>query len=102
MRAAKHIVEAHARAYENVKRVTGKPVGIIMSLAAVEPSRQEHEDVAELARTLYNYSVLDAITLGSSMITGSRNDLRDKVDWIGVNYYSRLLVKPSAAPASLT
>jgi beta-galactosidase len=32
------------------------------------------------------------------MITGSREDLRDKVDWIGVNYYSRLLVKPSKTP----
>jgi beta-galactosidase len=97
-RAAKHLVEAHVRAYENIKRITRKPVGIIVSLAAIEPIRQEYEDVAGLAKTLYNYSILDSITLGSSMITGSREDLRDKVDWIGVNYYSRLLVKPSKTP----
>ncbi|MFN4046510.1 MAG: beta-galactosidase BgaS, partial [Acidilobaceae archaeon] len=96
--AAKNLAEAHARAYEVIKRVSKKPVGLINSTSAVEPMSPEHSELAETAASIINYPILDAVTTGRSMIVGERRDLAGKLDWVGVNYYSRIMVKPDSSP----
>ncbi|MDM7274636.1 MAG: beta-galactosidase BgaS [Thermoprotei archaeon] len=96
--AAKNLAEAHARAYEAIKRISKKPVGLINATTAVEPISPDHAELAEIASSIINYPILDAVTTGKSMIIGERRDLAGKLDWIGVNYYSRTVIKPDTPP----
>ena len=94
MKAAKHLIEAHARAYDVLKRLTGKPVGLIYATAEIEPLKPEDREVAEAAYTQHNFAFIDAVHSGSSpLVGGERKDLARHVDWIGINYYSRLVVE---------
>ncbi len=95
LKAAKHLIEAHARAYDMLKKYTKKPVGIIYATSVIEPLAPEYRDVAEQAYRMQNFEFLDAIAFGKSSFIGERKDLEKHVDCIGVNYYSRLVVSPS-------
>ncbi|MEM2005318.1 MAG: beta-galactosidase BgaS [Zestosphaera sp.] len=92
--ALRNEVVAHARAYDILKEVSGKPVGVIQNFMCFEPSsmdRPEDASAAETASTMYNYLFLDSVTKGESMLASS-DSLRGRVDWIGVNYYTRMVV----------
>ena len=91
--AARNMAEAHARAYDAIKSIDGKPVGIIYVFTAFEPLDGGHEDAARAASEAFNYSFLDSITRGSSLLVGDRSDLKGRLDWLGVNYYTRAVVK---------
>ncbi len=95
LKAAKHLVEAHARAYDMLKKYTGKPVGVIYATPVVEPFTLEHRDAAEKAYRIQNFEFLDSITFGKSSFIGERKDLEKHLDCIGVNYYTRQVVVSS-------
>lgn len=103
----KHIIEAIGRSYDEMKKYTDKPVGLIYSNADYVPYSEQDIEATQLA--LYNdrYSFFDSLIKGdmkwvdtinrarsfqekSSVV---RKDLKDKIDWIGVNYYTRHVVK---------
>ncbi len=97
MKAMMNMIEAHARAYDAIKIFSKKPVGIIYAVSCIEPLKSEDEDVARRARRESTYAFLDAITRGvieqGNII---RDDLRGRLDWLGVNYYTRLVVTSDA------
>lgn len=95
--AAKHLAEAHARAYDVLKEISKKPVGIINAVFNIEPFKSDaaYVDAAEKAKKIEIYDFLDLITLGESIFIGERKDLCNRLDWIGINYYSRVVVKPA-------
>ncbi|MEM0325929.1 MAG: beta-galactosidase BgaS [Desulfurococcaceae archaeon] len=85
---------AHARAYDAIKQVSKKPVGVIMNFIWFEPLKPGSEDeeaAVNEASYMYNLSFVDSVTSGSSSVVSS-SSLRNKVDWIGVNYYTRMVV----------
>ncbi|MDT7889073.1 MAG: hypothetical protein RQ885_08880 [Desulfurococcales archaeon] len=47
MEARKNLLEAHARAYDNVKMYSKKPVGLIYAVPDVQPLREEDAEVAD-------------------------------------------------------
>lgn len=106
----KHIIESIARSYDEMKKFTKKPVGLIYANADFVPQTDDDREAVEIA--LYNerYSFFDSLRSGdmpwvkavsdatvfmeeSSEI---RKDLKNKLDWIGVNYYTRNVVKKTA------
>ncbi len=91
--AAKNMAEAHARAYDAVKEATGKPVGIVYVATRFEPVGGGHEEAARLAEEAFNYAFLDSIVRGDSILVHDRRDLEGKLDWLGVNYYTRAVVE---------
>ncbi len=89
-KVAKNLVEAHARAYEAIHEYSDKPVGIIYVLPWIETiDEASNEELEGIKRETYAF--LDSICHGRSSIVGDRPDLRKHVDWIGVNYYSRMV-----------
>ncbi len=93
-KAMLNLIDAHARAYDVIKELSKKPVGIIYAFTWVEPLKEEDKEAAESAKLDYMYRFIDAITKG--YIDGvRRDDLRNHLDWLGVNYYTRLVVTRS-------
>jgi beta-galactosidase len=98
-----NMIEAHARMYDAVKAAQpDAQVGIVLSLAPFVPADPESElDVAgaEAANYVYNDFFLDALVFGhwDPKVAGAhgevREDLKDRVDVVGVNYYTRVTVK---------
>lgn len=109
-RARLNLIMAHARGYDELKRVLGKnsKVGIIYATSAAEPLDKDNEAdkmAAEKMNYFSNLWYFETLTKGEldrSML-GLQTpekvpEFRDKMDWIGVNYYSRLVVKSAAIP----
>ncbi len=91
---ARHLAEAHARAYDVVKEITGKPVGIIHASAYIECPKCSREYLEEVVEREC-YSFIDSIHYGRAFfLERHRRDLEKKIDWLGLNYYSRLVVEP--------
>ncbi|MFN3284544.1 MAG: family 1 glycosylhydrolase, partial [Pseudothermotoga sp.] len=82
--------QAHARAYDSIKSFSKKPVGIIYSASAYESVNQD-KAIEENANYLMNYLFLDVITSGKVFFQ-ERQDLKNKVDFIGLNYYTRTVI----------
>ncbi|BBE31666.1 beta-galactosidase [Tepiditoga spiralis] len=100
LEAIKRQSEAHARAYDNAKKYTEKPIGMIYSFSWATPYKKEDEEIIENARYFYNYHFMDTITKGlvDDELTGKqrfRKDLEKRIDFIGVNYYTRTMVRKS-------
>ena len=95
-----NIITAHARAYEAIKAWDKNGVariGIIHSITPVYPLRPEDYEVAEHANYVLNMRILEALTNGEwdPLLIGEkiqRYDLKNKLDWIGINYYTRVIV----------
>lgn len=83
--------EAHARAYDAIKAISKKPVGIIYS-ASVYESIDNDREIEENATQLMNYSFLDMIHSGKIFFQ-QREDMKNKLDFLGVNYYTRTVIK---------
>jgi beta-galactosidase len=102
--AAVNLVQAHARAYDQLKEHAGRDaqVGIIYAVTPAEPAADEDREAAETANRVMTHWYFEAITEGRLAPFGvggeRREDLKGRVDWIGINYYSRLLVKADERP----
>ncbi|MCX8203462.1 MAG: beta-galactosidase BgaS [Nitrososphaeria archaeon] len=103
-----NIAVAHARAYDAVKRFdTVKAeeettVGMIVNVVPMEPLDEERDGPAsELASHIHNAFFLEAAANGwIDENLNLRTDYREtdksvgqRLDWIGVNYYSRNVVR---------
>ena len=89
-----NIIQAHARAYEVLKELTGKPIGIIHVMPYIM-GLNGGGDYVERAKYLLNFSLLESLINGRLLNGEVRDDLRGKVDWLGLNYYTRLVVSDS-------
>jgi beta-galactosidase len=90
-KAMYNIIQAHARAYDVLKAYK-KPVGIIYANTDFIPLSEADKEAAEKAEFNERWKFFDAIILGT-VDDETREDLRDKVDWIGINCYTRAVVK---------
>ncbi|BCU68052.1 beta-galactosidase [Sulfolobales archaeon HS-7] len=88
-----NIIQAHARAYDLLK-VHKKPVGIIYANSDFQGLTQEDEEAASRAEYDNRWAFFDAIINGKYK-DEVREDLKGKLDWIGVNYYTRSVVRKS-------
>lgn len=108
------LMEGHARMYDAVHKYDkqdadgdGKParVGIVSNLAAVkpqDPNDPKHVKAAEHGHYVYNQLFLDATIKGqvdrnvdgAIDATETRDDMKGRMDFIGINYYTRLKVTP--------
>ncbi|ADN50966.1 beta-galactosidase BgaS [Vulcanisaeta distributa] len=91
-KALVNLIQAHARAYDAIKTVSRKPVGIIYANNAYTPLTEKDSKAVELAEQDARWSFFDAVIHGN-LYGEVREDLRNRLDWIGANYYSRLVVK---------
>ena len=86
-------MQAHARAYDLIKQFSDAPVTLIYSFAWVD-SLSKDRKVADEAMYQVNYMFIDGITKG--MVAGKeREDMKNKLDILGVNYYTRFVVEPT-------
>ena len=107
-KVAMHLVIAHARSYDVIKKLCSTAnVGLIHNVIPVMPfSLEKKSDVkaAEYMNMMHNRFFVQAISKG--WLDENLNDVKEKdeiekylgnrLDWIGVNYYSRLVVKGRA------
>jgi beta-galactosidase len=96
--AQKHQAEAHCRAYDAMKQYTKKPIGFIYSFTWIDPESPEDIEVVEDAKYFNNYHFTDMIFRGNLdfHIDGNkkfREDMKGKTDFLGINYYTRTVVK---------
>jgi beta-galactosidase len=88
-----NLLEAHARAYDIMKKFTRKPIGIIYAYAWMETLEPGNTEIDREVRERFLYPFIDSLVFGKSRMTGERKDLGGRIDWIGVNYYSRVVYK---------
>jgi len=114
--AAHNLLRAHAAGVEACRPHTGGRIGLVVNLAPKHPATASREDRAAAARddAYMNRQFLDPALLGSypaelAEIYGEAwSDrhaaeapaLRTAIDWLGVNYYTRNVVRhdPTAWP----
>ncbi|MGC9071291.1 MAG: beta-galactosidase BgaS [Acidilobus sp.] len=91
-RAMANLVQAHARAYDAVKSIAKKPVGVIYANSDFTPLTDADREAAERAKFDNRWAFFDAVVEGE--LGGlKRDDLKGRLDWIGVNYYTRQVVR---------
>lgn len=97
----KKFAEAHARSYDAIKLFSDKPVGVIFANGDIQSINNDNE-IVEKAKFFNRYSFFDSIINGDlswyNEITDNgfikkREDMENKVDWLGLNYYSRDVIK---------
>jgi beta-galactosidase len=91
MEAMHNLIEAHARAYDVLKAYK-KPIGIIYANVDFVPLSESDKEAAEKAKFHERWRFFDAIIHGI-IDNETREDLRERIDWIGINYYTRAVVK---------
>jgi len=91
MEAMHNLIEAHARAYDVLKAYK-KPIGIIYANVDFVPLSESDKEAAEKAKFHERWRFFDAIIHGI-IDNEAREDLRERIDWIGINYYTRAVVK---------
>lgn len=84
-------IVAHARAYDAMKALTKKPIGLIYS-ASVYESVEKDEELEQSAAQFMNYMFLDALTSGM-LLFQTREDLAGRLDFLGINYYTRTVIQ---------
>jgi beta-galactosidase len=111
-----NMVVAHARAFEGIKEwdsIKADPdsaspaeVGLIQNIVPMRPySPKKDAVVSGFASHIHNLCYLEAITNGwlDENLNGVKDEeetkkyLANRVDWIGVNYYSRNVIKGGSA-----
>lgn len=115
IQVAFNMMEAHAKMYDAVHEHDkidadddgiAARVGIVSNLAAVkpfDPSSEKDKIAAQHAQYVYNQAFLDATIKGDldRNLDGTaeehREDMKGRMDFIGINYYTKLPVK-SAIP----
>ncbi|MEM0505651.1 MAG: beta-galactosidase BgaS [Thermosphaera sp.] len=90
-KAKRNMIHAHARAYDNMKKHARKPVGLIYAFPWFE-ALGEGGEFLEAVKSRGVYEFTDMVIKGySARNPVLRKDLEKRVDWIGVNYYSRVV-----------
>ncbi|MCA6214811.1 glycoside hydrolase family 1 protein [Thermococcus bergensis] len=84
-----NMIQAHARAYDAIKTFSEKPVGIIYAYTWLEPLSEDIEEDVRRIRENELYSFVDTVHFGGVNSEERREELKGRVDWLGVNYYSR-------------
>ncbi len=110
-KAVVHLALAHARAFDAVKRVdtikadddssVAANVGLIQNVIPMKPLTDKEDDLkaAEVMDFMHNNYFVQSVTKGVLEFDfgGKQKEakayMRNKVDWIGVNYYTRLVVR---------
>jgi len=111
-----NMVVAHARAYDGIKQwdsakadpysPSPAEVGLIQNISPIQPYRTGKDSAAsDFASHVHNSSYLDAVSSGwldeNLNVVKDEEEMKkylvDRVDWIGVNYYSRTVVKNGSA-----
>ena len=104
-RVARNLVVAHARSYDVIKKnCSDANVGLIHNVIPVMPmSPEKKSDIkaAEYMNMIHNRFFVQAVSKG--WLDENLNEVKEKgeiekyignrLDWLGVNYYSRLVVK---------
>lgn len=111
-----NLVEGHAAMYDAVHANDGvdadgdglaAQVAMVPNLAAIAPTDPDDPDdlrAAEDADYVYNRVMLNAAVLGEldrdldGIAEEQRPDLAGRMDWIGVNYYTRITVRSLSSP----
>ncbi|MBI2071065.1 MAG: glycoside hydrolase family 1 protein [Elusimicrobia bacterium] len=100
--AMKNVVIAHRKAYARIKsRRPDFQIGIAHNVNAIHPYRDKpsHRRAAERWDHFFHWSMLDAMVSGRfSSWDGVQEALpgehRDTLDFVGINYYTRVYVRP--------
>ncbi|MGZ4352060.1 MAG: GH1 family beta-glucosidase [Gaiellaceae bacterium] len=110
--AAHHLLLSHGWAVEVLRRESSSPVGIVLDLSPVHPLGPGDEQAADALDGARNRYFLDAVLRGSypedvlarmephapPVLDGDLRTIAAPLDFVGVNTYSRQLVR--AAPGS--
>uniref|UniRef100_A0A832I5W4 Glycoside hydrolase family 1 protein n=1 Tax=Pseudothermotoga hypogea TaxID=57487 RepID=A0A832I5W4_9THEM len=91
-------IVAHARAYDVMKTLTNKPVGLIYAASIYESTNSDAE-LEESVGQFMNFAFLDAINSGV-LLFQTREDLAGRLDFLGLNYYTRTVIQRSAQELS--
>ncbi|MEO0325329.1 MAG: family 1 glycosylhydrolase [Myxococcota bacterium] len=107
-RALAALLEAHALAYAQLKRVQGAPVGLVLNLPLFEHARRDSGDLAAARAQdwAFNGAKLRALSTGWLLpplgVPRRLPGLRRAYDFLGLNYYGRFAVRfDGAAPEQL-
>jgi len=113
-RVLMNMIVAHARAFEAIKKLDGQradpdspeaaSVGIIQNVIpvmALDHSREADSHASRFLRHVHNDLFLEAassgwVDLNLNMIREKdevKKDIGGKLDWLGLNYYTRMVVK---------
>jgi beta-galactosidase len=113
-KVARHLVIAHARCYDAIKKIdtiksdekssSAANVGLIHNVIPVRPlslSRKLDAEAAEFMDNMHNHFFVQSICDGwlDENLNGvkekgeMKNYLKQRLDWLGVNYYTRFVVK---------
>ncbi|ARO14581.1 6-phospho-beta-glucosidase [Ketogulonicigenium robustum] len=109
-RAMHHTLVAHGMAVERLRQMNTKaPLGIVLNFEHADPASNSPADIAAAARqdAIYNRWFIEAITrqsypdlalegMAPHLPANWQDDMPligQKLDWLGVNYYTRTLQK---------
>lgn len=104
-KVARHLVVAHARAYDAIKKVdAGADVGLIHNIIPSQPFSPKSESDAKAAKfmdNMHNHFFVQSVCEGwldenldaVKEKEEIKNYLAHRLDWLGVNYYTRFVVK---------
>jgi beta-glucosidase len=99
MRVIRHLLAGHAAAYREIHKLQpAARVGIAHNMRAFDPANPRSlldRRVARMVDGTFNQAVLTALTRGRWSLPlgfGLAWKLRNTLDWIGLNYYTRDLV----------
>jgi len=115
-KAATNMAIAHARAYDVLKKMDSVKadeespspsfVGVIHNIIPTKPQRGKKGDIraAEFLNHVHNHFFIQSATTGwldtnlnAKKERGEeKSHLRDRLDWLGINYYTRSVVKGRA------
>lgn len=101
LKALKNILICHAKAYDIIHaNITDAKVSVAHNMAALAPWKQWNpldRLLAKIAKYFYNHSLLDAFLTGRLSVklpfkkaVEIEVPIRDKLDFFGVNYYTRI------------
>ncbi len=106
-----NMIIAHSRAYDAIKEwnkikadknsLSPAEVGLIQNVVPMYPYNPKDREASDFANHLHNTFFIEAISNGwlDENLNGIKEDkemkkyLSNKLDWIGVNYYSRNVIK---------
>jgi beta-galactosidase len=113
--AAVNLAVAHSRAYDALKKFDTiradeespfpANVGLIHNVIPLKTLTQKETDIkaAELMDHMHNHFFVQSVTKGwlAYDFAGKKGEvksyMRDRIDWLGINYYTRLVVKGKMA-----